>query len=205
MDTNERLSSALFVVAGALGVALSVCSCARAPEFRVPGLSFATEEEGREPGSPPPLVIDNGAPLLLDGPTEAERSMSAVRTDAAVENTACFVCHADYDAEPMVARHAVGNVGCADCHGDSYAHRNDENNTTPPDVMYPADTIDEACRQCHAMHDVAPAKVIALWLERGSTRTEFETIVCTDCHGNHRLDHRRVVWDKKTRKLIRAE
>jgi hypothetical protein len=151
---------------------------------------------------PPPLVVDSDAPLLLDEPTQEQQASAGVTTQAAVENTACFVCHVNYNLEPLASRHAKANIGCAVCHGQSFEHKNDENNTTPPEKMYPADKIDSFCRSCHNSHDVPPSKVVAHWLKRYPDKTVPDEIVCTDCHGNHRIKVRTIIWDKKTGKLL---
>jgi hypothetical protein len=102
----------------------------------------------------------------------------------------------------MVVAHARENIGCAKCHGISLAHRNDEDNITAPDKMYPSVRIDNACRQCHEDH-IAPArKVIAMFQQRFPANTDPNKVVCTDCHGEHRLKIRSVAWDKTTGKLL---
>ena len=45
-------------------------------------------------------------------------------------------------------------------------------------------------------------KVIAAWQEKCPAKTHVEDLLCTDCHGDHRLKVRTVRWDKHTRKLI---
>ena len=151
----------------------------------------------QESSAPPPLVVDEDDPLLLDEPAKDEEP-AAKRA----ENQPCFVCHVNYTREELVFTHAAQNVGCVDCHGDSFAHRNDENNTTPPDTMYPSENIDKACKECHETHDVPAAAVVAHWLKRYPKKPMPKLIVCTDCHGAHRLKLRTVRWDKKTRKLL---
>lgn len=151
---------------------------------------------------PSPLVVDTEAPLLLDELAETEDSSSEKTAEAIADNSACFVCHANYAEEPLARDHAKAGLGCVNCHGDSFAHRNDENNTTPPDTMYPANKIDPFCRECHATHDAPAVDVIALYLKRCPSKSDPAKIVCTDCHGEHRLQVRTVRWDKETRKLM---
>ncbi len=155
-------------------------------------------------GALPPLVVDTSTPLLLDEPGEGQGASVAADTRAAAENTACLVCHANYRAESLVNSHAAADIGCVRCHGESLAHKNDENNTTPPQTMYSADRIDPFCRGCHAAHDVPARKVVARWAERNPDKTDPERIVCTDCHGEHRMKVRTVIWDKKSGKLLRT-
>jgi predicted CXXCH cytochrome family protein len=102
----------------------------------------------------------------------------------------------------MVLAHAKEGTGCVDCHGQSYAHRNDEDNITPPDTMFAHEDIAKNCAECHDTHDAPAKKVLARWQERCPAVTNPEELVCTDCHGSHRLDFRTVWWNKKTRELI---
>lgn len=152
---------------------------------------------------PPPLKVDRSKPLLLEErkpPAEPKKKP----TGPVADNSACFVCHTNYQEESLASVHALEDVGCVRCHGASLAHRNDENNTTPPDKMYPAEAIDPACVECHDTHDAPARKVLARWKERCPEKTDFSRVVCTDCHGEHRLKLRTVRWDKKSGKLLAA-
>lgn len=183
-----------------------------------------------QPTTLPPLVVDKNAPLLLDDePAETEKALTAADS----KNATCFVCHANYADEPFAQSHAKADIACSDCHGESIAHKNDENHLTPPEKMYPSGDIDTACRKCHASHDVQPAEVVRRWKQRsGDKKTDVlckecheshdipaaavvrkwqertgqkvdgKSIVCTDCHGQHRLKIRSVRWNKKTRKFL---
>ena len=53
------------------------------------------------------------------------------------DNTSCLVCHANFRKEAWLRRTPLMAVGCASCHGPSVAHRNDEANIIPPDIMFP--------------------------------------------------------------------
>ncbi len=145
------------------------------------------------------MVVDTSAPLLLDEPLEGQK---AATSGAAMANAACFVCHANYRAEFLVDKHAQAGIGCANCHGESLAHKNDENNTTAPEIMYPPERIEPFCQGCHATHDVSPRKVVDRWIERGLDRIGPDGIVCTHCHGDHRMKVRTVIWDKGSGKLL---
>ena len=170
-----------------LGVAALVVAAAWAGE----------KEPGEKAAGPPPLRVDRSAPLLLGEPGGKRESPAGPVAD----NLACYCCHANYKEEPFAQDHAKADVGCVKCHGPSYAHRDDEDNITPPDVMFPPDRIAQACKPCHAGHDAPAVKVIARWQEQ-CPKTEPARIVCTDCHGRHRLASRQVRWDKKTGKLL---
>jgi len=169
---------------------------------RLVSVATAAEPGGKKPAAAdelPPLVIDKSAPLLLDEPSDkkAEKDKKFLSI-----NQSCFVCHDNYKDESLMLVHAKEEIGCVDCHGDSVAHRNDEDNITPPDLMYPADEIDEACQECHDTHDAPAEKIIARWQARCPQKTDVANILCTDCHGRHRLKARTVRWDKSTGKLI---
>ena len=153
--------------------------------------------------APPPLKVDRSKPLRLEEPKSPPKPQKKPEGPVA-DNSACFVCHTNYQDETLASVHALENVGCVRCHGASLAHRNDENNTTPPDKMYPTEAIDPACVECHDTHDAPARKVLVRWKERCPEKTDFSQVVCTDCHGEHRLKLRTVRWDKKSGKLLTA-
>ncbi len=121
------------------------------------------------------------------------------------DNMACHVCHTTYEEETLAIVHAKANVGCVKCHGPSIAHRNDEDNITPPDIIFASDRIDAACVKCHETHNAPAKKVLATWQKRCPAKENPEQLVCTDCHGEHRMKFRTVLWDKKTRKLVNRQ
>jgi formate-dependent nitrite reductase cytochrome c552 subunit len=182
---------ALALAAAGLGTLVMVFG-----ELGGPPLLLAADP-GARAGGPPPLKVDKSAPLLLDEPKGPPKDSGKQQT----ENDVCYVCHANYKEEPLVVWHGKDKVGCMKCHGESLAHRNDEDNITPPDVMFPLDKLDKACKECHAEHNASAAKVIALWQKQCPTKTNSAEIVCTDCHGKHRLERRTIRWDRKTRAL----
>ncbi len=170
----------------------------------MPGLVASVMADEEKKNELPPLMIDDDEPLLLlEEPEEEEKSATEIK--ALTKNQPCFVCHVNYQEEPLAAGHAKMGVSCVDCHGNSFPHRNDENNTTPPDRMYPADQIEKACTECHRAHDAPAVKVIARWQKRCPDKKDPKTIVCTDCHGQHRLKVRTVQWDKKTGEVLPAK
>jgi len=120
----------------------------------------------------------------------------------APDNSACFVCHANFEDESLSARHFKAKIGCVDCHGESVAHRSDENNTTPPDRMYSREDIEPACKQCHNTHNASPREVVEVYLQRCQDVTDPKKLTCTNCHGRHRMNHRTIIWDKRTGKIV---
>ncbi len=149
----------------------------------------------RAAAAAPPLSIED---LLHEELPEASEDEDEILAD----NSACYVCHGNYQEEPFALWHAKEDVGCADCHGESHDHRNDEDNITPPDTMFAAADIAGVCANCHETHDAPAVEVIARWKERCPAKTDPKKLVCTDCHGQHRLKFRTVWWNKKTGELI---
>jgi len=194
--------SVLTVVAAALLIGCRRVSDSQIEQFKV------TSDNDLQPGRAgglPPLVVDADAPLLLAGPPDIENLSTSATTRAAGQNAACFVCHANYQDEALVAWHAAADVGCAECHGKSYPHCNDENHRTPPDKMVPPDEIRAFCDKCHPAHDVPAEKLSERRIQRGLNVNNDQALVCTDCHGDHRLTRRSVRWDKKNGRLIRPD
>jgi len=143
----------------------------------------------------PPLPVEKYLHEKLPEATEK-------KVELKVDNQACYVCHGNYEGEELVVSHGTEEIGCMDCHGKSFAHRNDEDNITPPDKMYAMKDIDKMCHTCHDTHDAPARKVLERWHERCPAKTSPEVIVCTDCHYQHRLERRVVRWDKRTGELI---
>ncbi len=143
----------------------------------------------------PPLSLDG---LMDEKLPEAPKEKLKLNVD----NSACYVCHGNYDGESLALTHAKEEIGCVDCHGESHDHRNDEDNITPPEKMYAPDGINKMCGECHENHNVEPSKVIARWQKRCPAKTDPKKIVCTDCHFEHRLKFRTVWWNKKTGELV---
>jgi len=176
--------------------------------FSGPSAVFVSEAQADEggakpagPGKLPELKVDRGAPLLLDALPETPSKPEGPRAD----NEACYCCHRNYEGEELVEVHARENIGCMECHGLSIDHRNDEDHVTPPDIMFAAEKIEPACVKCHETHDAPARKVLAMWKKRCPAKENPEELVCTDCHGQHRLAFRTVWWDKHTRQFIRDE
>ena len=118
---------------------------------------------------------------------------------APADNFFCYVCHLNYQEESFAKEHQAEGVGCETCHGISDKHSEDEDNITPPDIMYPKAVIVQFCIACHSKDDL---------LKEESHNTLFSNAAqdvetCTDCHcKEHRLEVRTRKWDKQTGRLI---
>jgi len=200
----------------ALLTAISSCSQDRAADKEQPlRLDSPRAQQlvsGPQEGEKP-LRLDSGEAMNLLGAKEKAAAGTAESADHTDKQSAsdessmshyvmCNDCHMDYIGESLALAHAKAGMSCDSCHGRSRAHYSDESNSTPPDKMYPADKINPFCQGCHQSHDVAPGKVVALWMERKSDKTNPDKIVCTDCHGEHRMKVRTIIWDKTTGKRI---
>jgi len=127
-------------------------------------------------------VSDEEPLLLLDEPEATAGNDSA---GPMADNSRCFVCHVNFDGEPLSVMHAKGDVGCEDCHGSSDKHCSDEDNITPPDRMFAKEAINEFCKGCHPKAKLGGGKKY-----------------CVECHGSHKMAHRTRIWDKKTGELL---
>jgi hypothetical protein len=134
--------------------------------------------------------------MLAGRNAEAEGDDMPVAPVAAVsvaegDNSYCLVCHINYKEEKFARAHQKAGMNCMQCHGSSNDHSSDENNITPPDIMYPKQNVDPLCVVCHSLAGHEP-----LVNEPGKQ-------YCTDCHAkDHILKVRTRRWDKVTRKLI---
>jgi hypothetical protein len=164
----EYMKSCLWILVAA-SVAVTVTACRE---------KSITEE--------PPLLLEAG-----DGLGDLPPAKGPV-----ANNSRCHVCHVNYAGERLAVLHARANVGCQRCHGASDAHCTDEDNVTPPEIMFAGAKINASCMSCHPEGKINIPKHKPLFADTtGKTR-------CTDCHGEHRLRHRTRRWDKATGKLL---
>jgi hypothetical protein len=143
----------------------------------------ATPPEAKEQA---PLLLED-KPLLLD-----DEPQTGQPDGPQADNSRCFVCHINYMQEDIAVIHAKANIGCANCHGQSDAHIADESwasggNGTAPDIMYLPAKINSFCMGCHAKDKIDTDQHKPLF-------ANFEKMVCTDCHGSHRLQVRKCKW-----------
>lgn len=155
--------------------------------FVLAAVSVALLSCKEQVGQEPPLLLTEQVdeePLLLleDGNGDENPDLGA---GPLADNSRCFVCHINFVEDKLTSMHAKADIGCEHCHGASDAHCSDEDNITPPDIMYPAEKINSFCKSCHP-----------------DAKLGGDKKYCTDCHGEHRLSHRTRKWDKATGELI---
>ena len=106
-------------------------------------------------------------------------------------NSACLVCHINFETEQIASNHLKHGVTCARCHGASYDHMNDEEAAAEPDILFGRAEVEPFCKKCHGAHKHPDAvrKFLAEWKgkRRPHGRLILANAICTDCHGLHRL------------------
>ena len=193
-----RDSLLAFVLAGAL-VGFAACEYKSSRQPEPPWLRKASSPaeqlnlldllaDQNEPE--PPLPLEESAPVAE--PNSPPRPVA--------DNSRCHVCHINFKNEALSFVHAQASIGCEHCHGASDAHRSDEDNITPPDVMFPKAKITSFCRSCHPGDTIDTAAHKSVMAEIDPLKA-----CCTDCHGEHRLNYRTRKWDKVTRELIKDD
>jgi Cytochrome c554 and c-prime len=125
-----------------------------------------------------------------------------------VANAFCSDCHYGFADENLVRIHKRAGIGCERCHGESERHRSDENNVTPPDIMYPRNKINPTCMMCHPRHEIQHVAAHKALLAGAKTafdstsKSDSRDMVCTDCHAKkHHMQVRTVHWNKATGEL----
>jgi len=165
------------------------------------GLVACNPENQKDPGnSNKPKSTKNTQteeePLLLLEEPDTEELEA---TGPMVDNSRCHVCHINYSEETFAIKHARNDIGCETCHGESDAHCGDEDNITPPDIMYAKAKINPSCLACHDKTGLQEHNVHEKVLAGTAAKNKY----CTDCHDKtHRLKYRTRRWDKNTGKLI---
>jgi hypothetical protein len=126
-----------------------------------------------------------------------------------VANQFCSACHYGFSDEELARTHEKAGIGCERCHGESERHRSDENNITPPEIMYPKAKINPTCMMCHPRHKirhVASHKTLLTGAKTvfDSADENSNQMYCTDCHApDHRINFRTIRWNKETGELIK--
>ena len=165
------------------------------------GLVACNPEHQKDPGNTNGSKSDQNTnteeePLLLldePGPEDLEAD------EPMVDNSRCHVCHINYSEEKFAIRHARNDIGCETCHGESDAHCGDEDNITPPDIMFAKEKINPSCLDCHDAEMLKEHKEHTKVLAGTATKNKY----CTDCHAeSHRLKYRTRQWDKNAGELI---
>ena len=127
-----------------------------------------------------------------------------------VANDFCSACHYGFGDEELAQAHELAGIGCERCHGESQRHRSDEENVTPPEIMYPRDRINPTCMMCHPRHEIHHVPAHETLLAGAETifdpasQAAGNQMYCTTCHAkDHRIKVRTVRWNKATGDLLK--
>jgi len=122
-----------------------------------------------------------------------------------VANPFCSACHYAFGDEILARTHERAGIGCERCHGESERHRSDEDNVTPPEIMFPKEKINPTCMMCHPRNEIKhisqhqPLLAGAETIFDKSTNQKY----CTECHAkDHRINVRTIRWNKATGELL---
>jgi len=135
-----------------------------------------------------------------------ELTEEQTKKETFVANLFCSACHYAFDEEELVLNHKLVGIGCERCHGESERHRSDEDNITPPEIMYPKAKINPTCMMCHPRGKISRVSYHASLLAGAETifdKSNGQKKYCTDCHGkDHRINIRTIRWNKATSELL---
>jgi len=156
------------------GIGCEQAKCVQRPQAGGESVAEVAKEEEA------PLLLDDEPLLLLDDEPEDDQS-----DEPGYDNSRCFVCHVNYMQEDIAVLHARADIGCAGCHGESDEHIADESwasggNGTAPDTMFPKPKIVPFCMSCHTKEKIDTDQHKPLF-------ANIDKMVCTDCHGEHRI------------------
>ena len=125
-----------------------------------------------------------------------------------VANVFCSACHYGFSDEDLARTHEQAGIGCERCHGESERHRSDEDNITPPEIMYPKAKINPTCMMCHPRYEIShvgPHKTLLAGAKTVlDSADDGDQIYCTDCHAKrHHINVRTIRWNKEIGELIK--
>jgi len=133
-------------------------------------------------------------------------AVEQTKEETFVANLFCSACHYAFGEEELALNHERVGIGCERCHGESERHRSDEDNITPPEIMYPKAKIDPTCMMCHPRGDIKHVNYHTSLLAGAETifdESNGQKKNCTDCHGkDHRINVRTIRWNKATGELL---
>ncbi len=163
-------------------------------------VSCSVDKQAKEDSEQIHIEEDSDGHHVMEEPSEKK---------GFVANQFCSACHYGFGDEELARTHELAGIGCERCHGESERHRSDEDNITPPEIMYPKAKINPTCMMCHPRHEISHesshktllsgAKTIFDSADEGS-----DQIYCTDCHAaKHRINVRTVRWNKQTGELLK--
>ena len=141
-----------------------------------------------------------------DDSTLKQTKEQSAKKETFVANQFCAACHYGFGNEELTQTHERAGIGCERCHGESERHRSDENNITPPEIMYPKQRINPTCMMCHPRNEIKHVSSHMSLLAGAETIFDKPSNrkYCTDCHAtDHRIKVRSIRWNKATGELLK--
>ncbi len=135
------------------------------------------------------VVLAVAAVVSLIAATEEDQRRKEGEEAVLKSNSACMVCHIDFDDEELTVQHRKAGVMCAACHGPCLEHMDDEMAATRPDRLFGRAEVNKMCGECHGEHKNKEAVEAFRKEWHGRRRPNGQIItkdsICTDCHGRH--------------------
>jgi len=144
--------------------------------------------------------------VSVEQQVKEESAEEQAEEETFVANLFCSACHYAFGEEELALDHERVGIGCERCHGESERHRSDEDNITPPEIMYPKAKINPTCMMCHPRADIKHVSYHASLLAGAETifdKSDSQKKRCTNCHGkDHHIKVRTIRWNKATGELL---
>jgi hypothetical protein len=99
-----------------------------------------------------PALIFFACALAVCLAENSQEDTSASEKTYSNNNSLCYVCHIDLNAEQITTVHLAQGITCDSCHGRSSHHMNDEMLMTRPDILYGRTEVEPMCKTCHQTH-----------------------------------------------------
>jgi hypothetical protein len=200
MNLTSARGTGLLRLAMSSLLLIFAASCSLEKEGADSSIGKPVAEDPIEEGIKDETTVTNAHEVLIEEEAAGEPLARQAEETPPADNSFCYVCHINYDGEKLARNHERAGIGCAECHGRSYAHSGDENNITPPEIMYPKAKINPSCLHCHPRDKIGEVETH----EHVFSGDPGQEKHCTDCHGKgHRLNIRTVRWDKASGALLK--
>ena len=163
-------------------------------------LLFSAASCSFEKKTPDDSTLKQNKEISIDGQDKEQP-----KKETFVANEFCSACHYAFGDEKLARAHEQAGIGCERCHGESERHRSDEDNITPPEIMYPKEKINPTCMMCHPRNDIKKVPHHKPLLAGAETIFDKSTNQknCTDCHAkDHRINIRTIRWNKATGEIL---
>ncbi len=194
----------VFVIGSLLLILTANCSFER-KTTNDSGLKQA-EEISIEQQAKEELAEEQNKAVSVEQQVKEEPAEERAEEKNFVANLFCNACHYAFGDEELAFNHERVGIGCERCHGESERHRSDEDNITPPEIMYPKAKINPTCMMCHPRGKIKHVSYHASLLAGAETifdKSTGQEQYCTDCHGKeHRMNVRTIRWNKATGELL---